>query len=96
MWDESKNASVEREELARLEKEQEAYSRMEEARHVTQSEEGKTELKRKRNVRYYVDGERVTPRKAACVQEDGSYMADFICGKGGKIEEIHYDRIKPR
>lgn len=79
-----------------IEMEQRAFSEQEEAREDCNGYDPPPAMKKQRNVRYFVDGERVPPRKASKVAEDGSYMADYIYGKGGKISEIHYDRIKSK
>ncbi|MBP5222375.1 MAG: hypothetical protein J6Z35_04345 [Lachnospiraceae bacterium] len=45
------------------------------------------------DVRFFVDGECVSSGQAAEVAEQSAYMADYIIGKEGRIEEIRFDRI---
>lgn len=79
--------------MALIELEQEAYSKKEEVSESRPSEKPRRMCKRKK-VQYYVDGEKVTAKMIARVQEDGRYMADFVYGKEGMIEEIHYDKVR--
>ncbi len=44
-------------------------------------------------MRFFVDGECVSSGQAAEVAEQSAYMADYIIGKEGRIEEIRFDRI---
>ena len=81
--------------VALIEMEQRAYSEMEAARQEMPAKPSGKQYRRK-GVRYYIDGERVTARQVMRVQEEGSYMADFVYGKEGRIEELRYDRIKPK
>lgn len=46
---------------------------------------------------FFVDGEAV-PLAAAiarAVREDGVYMADYVLGEEGKIEQVRFDKVKP-
>lgn len=46
---------------------------------------------------FFVDGEAV-PLAAAlarAIREDGVYMADYVLGEEGKIEQVRFDRVKP-
>lgn len=93
MWDDCKKDEMEK--MAYIEREQKAFSEQEEAKAEEELSPAPKPSKRGR-IQYYVDGERVTPRKASAVAEDVNYMADYVYGKGGRISEIHFDRIKPR
>lgn len=46
-------------------------------------------------VRLYVDGMAALPEEAAAksVCEDSPYMADYVFGDAGKIEQVHFDKI---
>ena len=94
MYDENRKTKENYDDIALIEMEQRAYSEMEAAGREMTVKSGK-KSKRKKRVQYYIDGERVTARQVMRVQEEGNYMADFIYGKEGRIEEIHYDRIEP-
>ena len=43
----------------------------------------------------FVDDELVRPREAVrrTVREDSIYMADYVLGESGKIEQIRFDKI---
>lgn len=45
---------------------------------------------------FFVDGEAVplTAVLARAVREDGIYMADYVLGEEGKIEQVRFDRVK--
>ena len=81
--------------MALIEMEQRAYSEMEAAGREMPVKPSREKAGRKR-VLYYIDGERATARQVMRVQEEGSYMADFVYGKEGRIEEIHYDKIESK
>ena len=53
------------------------------------------ELLRRRGVELFVDGEAVPPREAAAkaVQEGSLYMADYVLGDTGNIEQVRFDRV---
>ena len=53
------------------------------------------ELLRRRGVELFVDGEAVLPGEAAAkaVQEDSPYMADYVLGDAGNIEQVRFDRV---
>lgn len=46
-------------------------------------------------VQLFVDGEEVLPEEAAnrAVREDCVYMADYVLGKTGDIEQIRFDKL---
>lgn len=46
-------------------------------------------------VELYVDGRAALPEEAAAksVCEDSPYMADYVFGDAGKIEQVHFDRV---
>ena len=46
----------------------------------------------------YVDGEKVSPSKAAeyAVREESPYMADYILGEQGKISQVRLDKVDLR
>jgi hypothetical protein len=46
-------------------------------------------------VQLFVDGEAVLPEEAAsrAVREDCVYMADYVLGKTGSIEQIRFDKL---
>lgn len=96
MWEDSKRGDSDYEKLAELERAQRDFSRREEAGREAGARATAPKVAGGKRIRYYVDGERVPPRKASLVAEDNAYMADYIYGKGGRISEIHYDRIQPK
>ena len=53
------------------------------------------ELLRKRGVELFVDGKAVLPGEAAAkaVQEGSPYMADYVLGDAGNIEQVRFDRV---
>ena len=53
------------------------------------------ELLRRRGVELFVDGEAVLPGEAAAkaVQEGSLYMADYVLGDAGNIEQVRFDRV---
>ena len=46
-----------------------------------------------KDVKFFVDGERVGQSLVLEVAEESNYMADYVIGKEGKISEVRYDRI---
>lgn len=46
-------------------------------------------------VELYVDGRAALPAEAAAksVCEDSPYMADYVFGDAGKIEQVHFDKV---
>lgn len=48
-----------------------------------------------RGVELFVDGEAVLPGDAAAraVREDSPYMADYVFGDAGNIEQIRFDKV---
>ncbi len=44
---------------------------------------------------FFVDGEPMLPREAVtkAVKEESVYMADYVMGDGGKIEQVRFDKI---
>ena len=53
------------------------------------------ELLRRRGVELFVDGEAVLPGEAAAkaVREGSPYMADYVLGDAGNIEQVRFDRV---
>lgn len=53
------------------------------------------ELLRRQGVELFVDGKAVPPVEAAAkaVRENSPYMADYVLGEGGNIEQIRFDRV---
>lgn len=49
-------------------------------------------------VELYVDGEAALPGDAAAkaVHEDSPYMADYVFGDAGNIEQVRFDRVSDR
>lgn len=49
-----------------------------------------------RGVELFVDGKAVLPGDAAArtVREDSPYMADYVFGKNGDIEQVRFDRVR--
>lgn len=47
-------------------------------------------------VQLFVDGEAVLPEEAVsrAVREDCVYMADYVLGKAGDIEQIRFDKLE--
>ncbi len=48
-----------------------------------------------RGVKLFVDGHAALPREAAAraVRENSPYMADYVLGKEGNIEQVRFDRV---
>ncbi len=53
------------------------------------------EKMRNSGVELFVDGRAALPEEAAAraVCEDSPYMADYVLGKAGNIEQIRFDRV---
>ena len=53
------------------------------------------ELLRRRGVELFVDGEAALPNEAAAkaVRENSPYMADYVLGDAGNIEQVRFDRV---
>ncbi|MCM1057480.1 MAG: hypothetical protein NC517_07735 [Firmicutes bacterium] len=53
------------------------------------------EQMRSRGVELFVDGEAALPGEAAerAVHEDSPYMADYVFGDAGNIEQVRFDRV---
>ena len=53
---------------------------------------------RRHGVELFVDGKSVLPREAAfkAVRENSPYMADYVLGDSGKIEQVRFDRVTRR
>lgn len=49
-----------------------------------------------RGVKLFVDGRAALPKDAAAraVCEDSPYMADYVLGDAGNIEQIRFDRVR--
>lgn len=56
------------------------------------------ELLQRKGVALFVDGAAALPDEAAAkaVQEDSPYMADYVLGTAGNIEQIRFDRVTDR
>lgn len=56
------------------------------------------ERMRSYGVELFVDGEVALPRDAAAktVSENSPYMADYVLGRAGNIEQIRFDRVTDR
>ena len=48
---------------------------------------------REKEVKYFVDGECVSPNVARELAEEDHYMIDYVFGEEGKLSEIRLDRI---
>lgn len=50
---------------------------------------------RKKGVELFVDGKEALPGEAAAkaVQEDSPYMADYVLGDTGNIEQVRFDKV---
>lgn len=53
------------------------------------------EQMRRNGVEFYVDGRAVLPVEAVAkaVRENSPYMADYVMGSGGVIEQVRFDRV---
>lgn len=53
------------------------------------------ELLRRRGVELFVDGEAALPGEVAAkaVRENSPYMADYVLGDVGNIEQVRFDRV---
>ena len=68
---------------------------------VTKLESAREELSlqleqlRGKGVKLFVDGEAALPGEAAAkaVQEDSPYMADYVLGETGSIEQVRFDKV---
>ena len=68
---------------------------------VTKLESAREELSlqleqlREKGVKLFVDGEAALPGEAAAkaVQEDSLYMADYVLGDTGNIEQVRFDKV---
>ncbi len=51
-----------------------------------------------RGVKLFVDGEAALPGEVAAksVREDSPYMADYVFGATGNIEQIRFDKVNCR
>lgn len=51
-----------------------------------------------RGVELFVDGKTAMPGEIAfkTVREDSLYMADYVLGEGGKIEQVRFDKVTRR
>ncbi len=49
-------------------------------------------------VKLFVDDKAVLPWEAAvkAVREDSPYMADYVIGDSGKLEQVRFDRVTSR
>lgn len=71
------------------------YSEIMELEFVREELSVQLELLQRRGVELYVDGEAVLPLEAAIktVQENSPYMADYVLGDAGNIEQVRFDRV---
>ncbi|MBR6478748.1 MAG: hypothetical protein IKS85_09910 [Lachnospiraceae bacterium] len=46
-----------------------------------------------KDVKFFVDGECVSPSVVLEVAEESNYMADYVIGKEGRIAEVRFDRV---
>ena len=68
---------------------------------VTKLESAREELSlqlerlHEKGVELFVDGETALPGEAAAkaVQEDSPYMADYVLGDTGNIEQVRFDKV---
>lgn len=51
-----------------------------------------------KGVRLFVDGEAALPGDAAAksVRENSPYMADYVFGDAGNIEQVRFDKVSDR
>ena len=51
---------------------------------------------REKGVEFYVDGEEVSMKEAfsLAVREDSVYMADYVLGAEGRIQQIRLDKVE--
>lgn len=56
------------------------------------------EQMRQKGVELFVDGEAALPSEIAskAVCEDSLYMADYVLGKTGTIEQVRFDKVTRR
>lgn len=56
------------------------------------------EQMRDKGVGLFVDGEAALPSEAAAssVRENSPYMADYVFGDAGEIEQVRFDRVTQR
>ncbi|MBE5883750.1 MAG: hypothetical protein E7291_04980 [Lachnospiraceae bacterium] len=50
----------------------------------------------KSGVEFFIDGEAVLPRDIMqrTVQEQYAYMADYVLGENGKVQQVRFDRVE--
>lgn len=53
------------------------------------------EQMRSKGTEFFVDGEPVPPKEAVtrAVREESVYMADYVVGDEGKVEQVRFDKI---
>lgn len=52
-----------------------------------------------RGITIFLEGEKSTPETVTellCIQEDSSYMRDYIYDKKGVLKELHFDKVQNR
>ena len=49
---------------------------------------------RSKDVKFFVDGECVSPSMALELAEESDYMADYVIGEEGKVLEIRFDKVE--
>lgn len=49
----------------------------------------------KAGAEFFVDGEEVSLAEALnrAVQEEHAYMADYVVGSSGKVEQVYFDKV---
>lgn len=54
------------------------------------------EQMRRKGVELFVDGREAMPEEVVrkAVYEDSPYMADYVLGENGRLEQVRYDRVK--
>lgn len=46
---------------------------------------------------FFMEGKQMLPTEvlSRAVKEDGVYMADYVLGEAGKIEQVRFDKVVP-
>ena len=71
------------------------YSEVVEWEFVREAFTSQLEMLQRRGVELFVDGEAALPVEAAAkaVRENSPYMADYVFGDTGNIEQVRFDRV---
>lgn len=74
---------------------EEKENRFEEIRDVKESMLLQLEQMRQSGVALFVDGRAALPNEAVskAVRENSPYMADYVLGASGRIEQVRFDRV---